>query len=490
MKKLLIGLIAFIVLLYGTYKVTAWYQNRPHKPDLYYDVYTTQDTVPEGKVAIFMVGLSTAEDYEPDWWHNIYNHVRHAIIPWPGRFFAGLDSGIALLDPEKFYEFTEFEPKDLVDPFGSRLDIDNVPYIEKYRRGEVVWKDPGKMLYLDSGYFLYTGRKGGIPSIAGKIMNRARLWYYGKGFKNHKVPAEYQREKVLDLAFKNIETIYGPIPHHRADSMDPWEMHQELYDLLDGGADTIVLASPMVVYSHYEEFGGSFRHSFEIIHKWEKERGKGKKIKIIMAPPLGHFPPMRQGFVQLLKDRLDTLPKGASLKVAVSVHGMPWDHFPNEAWLKLSPAYLDPLVEDIEKLVKEYDFGKTEVVVSQDHFADPIWDPDEHYLATNRAYLEGKRDGFDFVVQQPMEFYTENTDTMFSHAQHNYHHFPGYNIYETIDYPDWDVPYMREFDLDGTHTIYNGALIGPKYSHYVADALAQAIDSILSKSKVLQAKKK
>ena len=33
------------------------------------------------------------------------------------------------------------------------------------------------------------------------------------------------------------------------------------------------------------------------------------------------------------------------------------------------------------------------------------------------------------------EFYTENTDTMFSHAQHNYHHFDGYDIYETIDYP-------------------------------------------------------
>ena len=267
-------------------------------------------------------------------------------------------------------------------------------------------------------------------------------------------------------------------------------MHQELYELLDGGADTIVLASPMVVYSHYEEFRNSFKHSFEIIRQWEKERGKGKKIKIIMAPPLGHFPPMREGFIQLLKDRLDTLPQGASVKIAVSVHGMPWDHFPNEAWLKLSPAYRDPLLEEVKKLLSSYDFSKTEVVECQDHFADPIWDPEENYLSTNRAYLEGKRDGFDFVVQQPMEFFTENTDTMFSHAQHNYHHFPGYNIYETIDYPDWDVPYTREFDLDGTCTIYNGVLIGPKYRHYVADSLSQAIDSILSKSKVLQAEEK
>jgi hypothetical protein len=488
MKKLFIGLIVFVVLLYGVYKITAWYQNRPHKPDLYYDVYTTQDTTPVGKVAVFLVGLSTAENHEPAWWHNILQHVRHAIIPWPGRFFAGLDMGIALFDPERFYEYTEFEPTDLVDYHGSRFDIDGIPYIEKYRRGEVEWKDPSNRIYLDSGYFLYKSRKGGIPSLAGKTMNRARLWYYGKGFKNHKVPAEYQRNKVLDLAFEKLQDKYGPLPHHRADSMDPWEMHQELYELLDGGADTIVLTSQMVVYSHYEEFNNSFKHSFEIIRQWEKERGKGKKIKIIMAPPLGHFPPMRQGFIQLLKNRLDILPKGASVKVAVSIHGMPWDHFPNEAWLKVSPAYRDPLLADVKKLVKQYEFSKTEVVECQDHFADPIWDPEEHYLSTNRAYLEGKRDGFDFVVQQPMEFFTENTDTMFSHAKHNYHHFPGYDIYETIDYPDWDVPYTREFDLEGTHTIYNGVLTGPRYRGYVADSLAQAIDSILSKSETLQAK--
>ena len=121
MKKLFIGLIVFVVLLYGVYKITAWYQNRPDKPDYYYDVYTTQDTTPVGKVAIFMVGLSTAEVYEPDWWHNIFNHVRHVIIPWPGRFFAGLDMGIALFDPERFYEYTEFEPTDLVDYLGNRF---------------------------------------------------------------------------------------------------------------------------------------------------------------------------------------------------------------------------------------------------------------------------------------------------------------------------------------------------------------------------------
>ena len=63
MKKGLIVFIIFMTLLYGIFSLTKAYQNQRPKPDLYYDVYTKQDTVPEGKVAVFLVGLSTAEDY-------------------------------------------------------------------------------------------------------------------------------------------------------------------------------------------------------------------------------------------------------------------------------------------------------------------------------------------------------------------------------------------------------------------------------------------
>lgn len=481
----LIGVIVFFAGLFVAYKIAAHKYNQRPKPDLYYDYYTKQDTTPEGKVGVFLVGLSMTDDFEPGWWSNIFEHVRHNIIPWPGSFFAGLDQGLALLDPDRFYEYEAFVPNDLVDYMGSRFDIDGIPFIGKYRRGEVTWRNPTKRIYRDHGFFLLKSHKAGVPSMASKIQCIAKVWYYGRGFKNKKVPHRYQQNRVLDEAFANLTKKYGSFPFHYADSMSPWEMHEKIYDLLEGGVDTIVLASSMLMYSHYEEFEGSWLHSMEIIRKWEEEHGNGKKIKVIMAPPPGHFPPIREGFIQLLKDRLDTLPAKKAVKVAVSVHGMPWDAFPHEAWLKLSPALVDPLVEDVKKLVAQYDFSKTEVVLSQDHFADPIWDPGEKYLSTNRAYLEGNRDGFDYVVQQPMEFYTENTDTMFSHAHHNYHHFEGYDVYETIDYPDWDVPYTRELDLHGTLTIYNGVLVG-KYRHYVSDAFTQAMDSILSKSSVLQ----
>ena len=58
-------------------------------------------------------------------------------------------------------------------------------------------------------------------------------------------------------------------------------------------------------------------------------------------------------------------------------------------------------------------------------------------------------------------------------------------MYETVDYSNWDEPYVRYLDYKGTMTIYNGVMVG-KYRHYIADSLAMAIDSILSKSDAMQ----
>ena len=161
---------------------------------------------------------------------------------------------------------------------------------------------------------------------------------------------------------------------------------------------------------------------------------------------------MRDGYLLMLRDKLDTLPAGVSVKMVWSVHGMPWRVFTNEAWLELIPGYRDPLVEETHQLLGEYDFTETEVVVSQDHFADHYWDPEEKYLSTNRAYVEGVEAGYDYVLNLPIEFYNENTDTLFYHAMVNYENFPGYTVYDVIDYPkeNWDEPYTKHFVIDDT----------------------------------------
>jgi hypothetical protein len=122
------------------------------------------------------------------------------------------------------------------------------------------------------------------------------------------------------------------------------------------------------------------------------------------------------------------------------------------------------------------------VVVCQDEFSDPVWDPKQKYLSTNRAYWAAIKDGYDYAIGLPIEFLAENTDTLMHHAMKNYENFDAYNLDEPIDYPDWSVPYTREMVQGKTRVIYNGVPVG-KYQKHVIEALYLSIDSIQSQKK-------
>ncbi|MCP4713927.1 MAG: hypothetical protein GY868_02330 [Deltaproteobacteria bacterium] len=465
-----------IALIVGSFYGLAKYNNRRLKPDLF-EMYKKQDTVPVGKVGVFVTGLIMPEDYEPVFFYNIHHKIAKNIIPWPFRVLAQMDRGIALFDPQRYCEFEEFEPTRLVDRFGSAEDIDGEPYIEKYQRGEVVWSRPAKMIHKDVGYFTYTGRKGGIPTLSGKMMNKARLWYYGKGIKQQKVPHWRGSFEVIDKARDRIVKAYPGAQWRSESSLYYYEMQQKLNELLDGGCETIVLAAPMAIYSHFEEFDSSFRHCLDYIRDWEQQHA-GKKIKVIMAPPMGGFKPLRQAYLHMLKDRLDTLPEGADVTVAVTVHGLPYDQRSWEAWINMAPAYRDPLLDDVRALLDTYSFGRRAVVSCQDEFASHVRDPQDKYLSTNEAYWNAINEGFDYVIGLPIEFFAENTDTLFYHAIKNYEGFDEYSIYESFDYPDWSQPFTMSFKQNKTTVIYNGVPVG-KYQTHVVDALYQSIDSVL-----------
>jgi hypothetical protein len=483
MKKFLLSVLVLIVVVvasaFGTFK----YKNREHGPDIY-AMYQIQDTVPQGKTGVFMIGLSTTEDFDPTWWHNIFDHIAHVRIPWPFRIAALSDSGVALMDPNHDYATEEFVPTSLVDRHGSETDMFATPYIEHYLNGHeqglVKWVPPQESIHLDTGYFVYTGAKDGIPTTAGKTISYARLWYWGRGIEGRKIPAERQQQVVNDYAAARLAEKYPDVQFDHADTMKPWQWRKRIFDMLDSGVETFVLASHMVVYSGYEDFNNGFRHSIEYVNEWEQLNDRD--IKVIIAPPLGHFKPIRDGYLLMLKDKLDTMPKGVSVKMVWSVHGMPWRVFPNEPWLEVAPAYRDVLVEESKELLAQYDFSRFEVVDSQDHFADHYWDPDHLSLATNRAYLEGVKDGYDHILNLPIEFYNENTDTLFYHAMVNYENFPGYTVYDQIKYPPskWDQPYTKRFDIDGTQIEYLGVPVGPRYAPYVGQAMFDSWDAILS----------
>jgi len=409
--------------------------------------------------------------------HNLALKIKQ-YIPWPINQQFDADRGVVLLHPEKFYEFEEFTPDVLVDIYGNDNDIDGIPYAEKYETGEVVWIPPRETLHLDHGYFMLTGRKGGMASIAAKLINKANVYYYGKGIKGGKIPHESGNRWLAEQAMAQIHTKYGDIPYRWITAEDFGRAKHEMFSLLDEGVDTVLLAAPRPVYSHHEEFNGSIKHAVHYIHEWE-ELNPGKKIKYIITPQIGDYEGIRQIWVNMLRDRLDTLPAGVDVKIVVSVHGMAWDRVPHEAWIELAPNYRDGTTADLKTLTEAYDFNRIEVVQSQDHFADPHNNPNGTYLSTNRAFWDGIEDGYDYVINVPIEFFFENTDTMFSHAMFNFENFPDYDRYEQVVYDDWSVPFTREFVVDGTRVIFNG-LPAKKYSQPIIDAFVLALNSIIS----------
>ncbi|MCL4721093.1 MAG: hypothetical protein KJ041_03890 [Gammaproteobacteria bacterium] len=485
MKKLLIGLAGVIVAAgaggYGTF----WYMNRTPAQLVtpnYFEYYRQQDTVPEGRVGIFISSLIMPEEYRIEDYFILAQKAKQ-YIPWPVSIPWIADRGVLLLDPDRPYEFEAFTPGRLVDAYGRDTDLDGIPYVAKFHAQAVQWVPPNPRLHLDHGYFLLTTRQAGMPTVAGKLATKALTYYHGIGIKGHRIPHEAGMRAIVEPAMQAIQARHGPIPWRWVTADNFGRARQAMFELLDTGVDTVILAAPAPIYSHHEEFNGSIRHAMHYIHEWQAGHG-GHPVKVIIQPQLGDFAVLREAWVNMLRDRLDHLPAGAAVKVVMSIHGMAWSRVPHEAWIQLAPAYRDTTLQDLKALLDSYDFSRREVVLGQDHFADPVNDPEGRYLSTNRAFKDGIRDGFDYVINVPIEFFAENTDTLFSHAMFNFEDIPGFDRYQQVDYPDWSIPYVREYVVDGTHLIYNGVPVGA-YNRPVIQAFVQALDAVLEKRSTL-----
>lgn len=160
---------------------------------------------------------------------------------------------------------------------------------------------------------------------------------------------------------------------------------------------------------------------------------------------------------------------------------MPWDLVPHEGWLKLAPRYVDRSMAEAAKVMEEYDYKRLQIVQSQDHFADPHNNPNGTYLSTNKAFWDGIEQGYDYILNIPLEFFAENTDTMFYHDMANYEYFDDYDVYDTAEYTDWSKPWRKQLVQDGTVVIYGG-LAARQFSGPIIEAFYMALDSIVSKS--------
>jgi protoheme ferro-lyase len=479
--KLLMKIGAGLVVVIGGIVVFAMYKNQPPqlaKPD-YYEYYVNQDTKPVGRIGVFISHLVMPENYRQDDFYTLAGKSLQ-YIPWPIRDLVQVDKGLVLLDRDRFYEFEEFTPTDLVDHTGSSVDIDGIPYIDKYENGEMEWMPPSS-IHLSHGAFLYPGRKVGEMSSALKLAAKAKNYYYapGKGFSDGRVPHEAGNRHIVFGAMERLEQTYGDIPWAWVTADNREFARTALFDLLDEGVDTLIIAAPRPVYSHHEEFNGSIKHTMHYLHEWQEARNNHQEIKMIISPELSHFEPMFDVHPAIIRDNLKNIPEGSSVKLVLSVHGMPWDNVPHEGWIKLAPRYVDRSMEEAQKVLGEYNFSRTEIVQSQDHFADPHNNPEGKYLSTNQAFWDGVEAGYDYVLNVPLEFFAENTDTMFYHDMANFENFDDYNVYETVEYTDWSKPYRKMMEQDGTKVIYGGLAAG-QFSDPIIDAFYMSLDSIIS----------
>ncbi len=484
MKKLLkaavvAGIAAFTLAVagFGVFQ----YMNRT-PPQLaepnYFSYYKAQDNRPEGRVGVFISHLIQPEELRFEDYY-VLAQKSFQYIPWPIRNMVRADRGVVLMDAERYYEFEEFKPVRLIDHMGRDTDFDGVPYAQKYLTGEVVWSPPSTGTYMAQGYFLLPGRKAGMSTSVARLITKCRVFYYapGKGFMDGRIPHEAGNRIIAGDAMRKVHEKHGDIPWAWVTAEHFGMARRAMYDLLETGVDTVLLAVPRPIYSHHEEFNSSIKHAMHYIHDWEKENGK--QIKVIITPQLGDMPVIRSAYLRMLADRLDTFSATDSVKVVVSTHGMPWDQVPHEAWLELGPPYLKAIETELGELLESYGFARHKLVMSQENFADPLNDPDNNYLSTNEAYWDGIRDGFDYVVNVPVSFFAENTDTAFGHAMVSFEGFDEYSRYDPIDYPDWNEPLVREYVQEGTRVIYNGTPVG-RYRGPIVEAFFQAMDSVLS----------
>jgi protoheme ferro-lyase len=479
LKQILIFFLVFLLVAGGGFYTAFRIMNAKTGPDTYAH-YQTQDTVPHGKVGIFVTRLIMPETMEDEFFINISDKIRAQVIPWPANLLAARDRGLVLLDAVKFYERDAFTPTRLIDARGRDVDENGVSWMDHYRRGEILFVPARADDAQDHGYFLHTKVKGGMPTATGKLMAKARVWYCGAGIAQGRIPHEAGTLAFIETALAQMRAKYGDIPTEIANALYPQEMKSGLSRLLDSGVETLIVSAPMAIYSGFEEFNSSFAKTFKYVDEW-KAANPNRRVQIIIAPPMGQFEELGQAYLAMLKDRLETLPREASVKVAITTHGMPWRQFPNEPWLTFAPAYLDDLQVRAEALVAGYGFARTAVVRAQDIGAETKTDPENAYLSTNEAIKQGIAEAYDYVVTLPVEFFAENTDTLMAHALYKFNGVGDYSVYQPIDYADWSVPFSRTFQAGSTIVIYNGVPVGT-YARHVSEALFLSLDGILAKS--------
>lgn len=432
------------------------------------------DTRLEGKVGVLVVGLMQPEQFDQKFYSNFVEKLFVQVIPWPINVLAGADSGIVLVDPDKPFQQDRYVPGRLMDIWGRETDLDGIPWVEKFRRGELRWEKPSATVPHDFGYYLYPARKQGLRTASAKTVAKMRFIYYPE-LPGGYLPHYSQTKAMAQGAVDAVKARHGIVAGEVLDAFDPHAKEQAIKRVLDAGADTLVLASTQPIYSDFEELEGSFVGVHKAVENWRKANG-GKRIKIVIPPHIASQP----AYDKLMLDNFAahvpqaTGPGQAAMGI-LTLHGLPVSLLESDSWSGRVAEITKRLIPQAEAILRAKGYARVEAHVAPESFGDTVEDPDNVQTSVHELYRKAEREGYAVAVASPLEFLAENSDSLFGHSALMFEGFPGYRTY--MGPPpgtDWSKPFVRSFQLGKTLAIYGGAPGGatlPQQSQALADAI-------------------
>lgn len=438
--------------------------------------YEKQDASLQGRVGVAVVALAMPERYDPVFFENFVDKLFTGPIPWPISFFAGADAGIALIDPTNAKAATQFEPKALADIWGRTEDVDGVPWIEKYKRGQIRFVAPSGAVAHDHGFFLYPHRKGGIRTVTAKLLLKARYTMYS-ALPNGYLPHYSQTMAMGEATLANLRTRHNIAAGAVVDAFDPWKAEVAIRSILDQGVDTLVLSSVQPIYSDFEELEGSFSKVYKMIEAWKKDN-PGKEVKIVIAPHMTSAASFDTLWVNHLLATAPPpkVPGQSRARIILGLHGLPTTLIKTDSWAPRAKETVDRISPKLSAALKARGYGTVEVVQASEGFADPPEDKKNELVSVAEEFRRAANDNYDMAISLPLEFMAENTDMLFTHAAVMFDGFDGYTPYQgpPVDV-DWNKPYVRRFTKGNTQIIYSGAPGGdaaPAAGAVLADAIS------------------
>ncbi len=452
-----------------------WYANRgaDWSGD---DVIAAGDDKIVGKPGLVVVALMQPGTYDTKFFDNFLDKLFTQVIPWPINVLAGTDTGIVLVDPSQPFMTDRFEPRKLADLNGKEADIDGIPWIEKYRRGQLRWEKPSTTTPHDLGVFLYPARKQGMRFAAAKTSIKARFLYYAAlpgGVLPHYAQTKAMAEgAIAEARARNPAIVAGAV----ADAFDPYAKEKAVESVLDAGADTLILASTQPLYSKFEELEGSFAAVHKTVENWRKRHGN-KPIKIVIPPYLAS----QASYDALILDHFaQNVPQASAPGQAAmgifTLHGLPVSLTKTDSWTGRVTTVSKRLRPKMETILKAKGYARVETYVASEGFGDDMEDPDNEIVSVHELYRKAEQAGMAVAVAVPLEFLSENTDNLFAHSALMFDGFPGYRTYQGPPADvNWQKPYVRRFQLGKTTAYYIGSPGGetiPQQSKALADAVS------------------